>query len=69
MSEWIKVRDGRPIKIRSTDDHTEIAGCWSINIAKDIIKDFEKEDREKGWYTPNFYEIYNERTKEVIEYV
>jgi hypothetical protein len=67
MSEWIKVKDNRPIVIRSTDDHTEITRCWGVNIAKDLIESFEKEDKEKGWYTPNFYEIFNDRTKQIVE--
>ena len=39
---------------------------YSPSIEK-LIENFEKEDKEKGWYTPNFYEIFNDRTKQIVE--
>lgn len=62
-----KVKDVRPIVIRSKETKTEITRSKAINLAKDMVEKFEQQDKDEGLYTPNFYEIYNEKTKKVIE--
>lgn len=66
MGEWKKVKDNRPIVIRARESGDEITRCWGINTAKEIIEEFENEDKKDGIYEENFYEIYNDRTKEVV---
>ena len=61
----IKVRDVRPIVIRGRETGDEIVRTWSVQQAREIIKQFEKEDKENKVYEPNFYEIYNTRTNEI----
>ena len=63
----IKVKDVRPIVIRSRKTKEEITRSRAINLAKEMVEKFEQQDKDEGIYTPNFYEIYNEKTKEVID--
>ena len=63
----MKVKDNRPIVIRDREAGNEITRCWGINQAREIIEEFEKQDKLEGIYTPNFYEIFNDRTKQIVE--
>lgn len=63
----IKVRDVRPIIIREKETKEEITRTWSAQQAKDIIKEFEKEDKKDGTYVKDSYEVYNTRTDKIVE--
>ena len=62
----IKVKDTRPIIIRDAKTKEEICRSCAINLAQEIVKDFEQEDMMNGCYVKNSYEIYNTRTNEII---
>lgn len=62
-----EVKDVRPIVIRSKETKTEITRSRAINLAKEMVEQFERQDKDEGIYKPNYYEIYNEKTKEVID--
>lgn len=65
--ETYKVRDVRPIIIRTRATKEEICKTCAINLAKDIVEKFEEQDKAEGVYEENFYEIFNERTGEIIK--
>ena len=60
------VKDVRPIIIRDRETKIEIVRSRAVNLAKEIIEELEKQDKIDGIYVENLYEIYNERTGEVI---
>lgn len=62
-----KVKDVRPIVIRVRKTKTELTRSRAINLAKEMVEKFEQQDKDEGLYSPNYYEIYNENTKEVID--
>ena len=62
-----EVKDVRPIVIRVRKTKTELTRSRAINLAKEMVEKFEEQDKYEGLYTPNYYEIYNENTKEVID--
>lgn len=63
----MNVKDNRPIVIRDREAGNEITRCWGINQAREIIEEFEEADKKEGIYEENFYEIYNDRTKQIVE--
>ena len=52
------VKDKAGIDIESVDE---------LENAKFIIKMFEEADKRDNIYIPNFYEIYNTVTEEIVE--
>lgn len=52
--------------IRDREAGNEIEWCSSIEEAKNIIAKWEEEDIREGIFTPDFYEIYDSKTEEII---
>lgn len=52
--------------IRDREAGNAIEWAETIEEAKEIVKQYEKIDKKDGNYTPNFYEIYNKKTNEII---
>lgn len=52
--------------IRDREAGNEIEWCSSIEEAKNIIAKWEEEDIREGIFKPDFYEIYDSKTEEII---
>lgn len=62
----IKVRDVRRFIIRDRETGTEITRNHTIQGAKEIIEDFEMQDKLEGVFEENFYEIYDSVKEEIV---
>ena len=52
--------------IRQSETGLEIESASTIEEARKIISDYEREDEANGEYEPNYYEIYDTEKEEVI---
>jgi hypothetical protein len=52
--------------IRDREAGNRIETFSTYEQALDNLKDYIEEDKEAGTYTPDFYEIYNDETEEVM---
>lgn len=55
-------KDGMIMKyiIRDRESGYEITSCTTLECAEKLLEEYEKEDKEDGIYTPDFYEIVEE---------
>ena len=54
-------------QIRNRENGDWIEECETLEGARHILERFEHDDMEDGVYTPDFYEIYDLETEEVVE--
>lgn len=53
--------------VRDSATGTKIESVDELENAKFIIDMFEHADKLEGIYEPNFYEIYDSETEEIVE--
>ena len=66
MSEIIKVKDARRFVIRDRQAGNEITRARTIDRAKEIIEEFEEQDKKENIFEKDFYEIYDSLKDEII---
>ena len=66
VSEIIKVKDARRFVIRDRQAGNEITRARTIDRAKEIIEEFEEQDKKENIFEKDFYEIYDSLKDEII---
>lgn len=56
----------KPFQTRDRETGSVIDEFFTQEEAEDAIVGYEEDDEDEGCYTPNFYEIYNTETQEVV---
>ena len=52
--------------IRDSEAGNEIEGRNTLKEAEEILKEYERIDKEENIYTEGFYEIYDRKNDEII---
>lgn len=63
----IKVKDARRFEIRARKEGYSITCARTIDRAKEIVAEFEEQDKKENDFEKDFYEIYDKLKNEIVK--